>query len=191
MERLISKIVYGSANARDLISLKNSIYELPHIKDILSNFNSKLLSDIYNSFDTLDDIYDLIDKSIDDNPPVSIKDGNIIKKGFNSEVDKYRVASIEGKNWIANLEQKEKDLTGIKSLKVGYNKVFGYYIEVTKANLSNIPEDRYIRKQTLANAERFITPELKEIENTILNAEDNLLKLEYELFVEIRKKSCR
>ncbi|MCX7695828.1 MAG: DNA mismatch repair protein MutS [Caloramator sp.] len=188
IERLLSKIVYGSANARDLISLKNSISELPYIKTILQNFNSNLLKGIYNDFDTLEDIYNLINISIDDNPPISVKEGNIIKKGFNENVDKYRLASIEGKNWIANLEQKEKETTGIKSLKVGFNKVFGYYIEVTKANLSYIPEDRYIRKQTLSNAERFITPELKEIENTILNAEDNLLKLEYEIFVDIRNK---
>ncbi|WP_291965604.1 DNA mismatch repair protein MutS [Caloramator sp.] len=188
IERLVSKIVYGSANARDLVSLKNSISELPNIKVTLQSFKSNLLKGIYTDFDTLEDIYNLIDLSIDNNPPISIKEGNIIKKGYNKEVDKYRLASIEGKNWIASLEQKEKEATGIKSLKVGYNKVFGYYIEVTKANLSNIPEDRYIRKQTLSNAERFITPELKEIENTILNAEDNLLKLEYELFVDIRNK---
>lgn len=186
IERLISKIVSGIANARDLLALKNSIKHLPETKESLAQLNSKLFIDIYNNFDVLNDIYIKIDQSINENPPVGIKEGGIIKEGFNEEVDKLRKASKEGKNWIANLEQQERELTGIKSLKVGFNKVFGYFIEVTRANLQNVPENRYIRKQTLANAERFITPELKEIENTILNAEDNVMKLEYDLFVQIR-----
>lgn len=186
IERLIGKIVYGNLNARDLISLKQSLAVLPYIKEGLSECKSLFLVHIYNNMDILSDVYELIDKSIIDNPPLSVKDGMIIKDGYNENVDRLRKASREGKDWIADLEEKEKEATGIRSLKVGYNKVFGYYIEVSRANLSLVPEDRYIRKQTLANAERYITPELKEMESTILGAEEKVVQLEYEVFCSIR-----
>lgn len=188
IERLSSRISCGSANARDLISLKQSLRELPDIKAALSSCKSSLLKEIYNDFDVLEDVYDLIDNAIDDSPALTIKDGGIIKSGYNEEVDKLRDAMIHGKEWIAALEQKEREVTGIKSLKVGFNKVFGYYIEITKSNLSNVPEGRYIRKQTLANGERFITEELKEQEDLILGAEQKIIDLEYKLFVEVRDK---
>ncbi|MCX7903980.1 MAG: DNA mismatch repair protein MutS [Caloramator sp.] len=188
IERILSKISCESANARDLNALKQSISMLPDIKSALKECKSELLKEIERDFDTLEDIYKLINMAIDENPPVSVKEGGIIKSGYNQEVDKLRDAMLNGKNWIAELEQREREETGIKSLKVGYNKVFGYYIEITKANLNLIPKDRYIRKQTLANAERFITPELKEIEESILGAETKIVELEYELFVDIRNK---
>lgn len=188
IERLSSRISCGSANARDLVSLKQSLRELPDIKASLSSCKSPLLKEIYNDFDTLEDVYDLIDKAIDDSPALTIKDGGIIKTGYNEEVDKLRDAMVHGKEWIASLEQKEREVTGIKSLKVGFNKVFGYYIEITKSNLSSVPEGRYIRKQTLANGERFITQELKEQEDLILGAEQKIVDLEYRLFVEVREK---
>lgn len=186
IERLISRISCASANARDLISLRQSLKELPTIKQSLSNCTSPLIKSLYSKFDTLDDIYDLINSSIEDNPPTTLKDGGLIKLGYNNDVDKLRSAMTDGKKWIADLEQKEKELTGIKSLKVGYNKVFGYYIEVTRSNLQNVPEDRYIRKQTLSNGERYITQELKECENLILGAEQKIVNIEYELFIKIR-----
>ncbi len=136
--------------------------------------------------DTLEDIHKLLDKALLDNPSLSVKEGNIIKEGFNEEVDSLREAKSNGKKWIASLEQKEKEETGIKSLKVSYNKVFGYFIEITKANLNLVPEGRYIRKQTLSNAERYITPELKEMEEKILGAEEKLIDIEYKLFTKIR-----
>ncbi|HBM81407.1 MAG TPA: DNA mismatch repair protein MutS [Clostridiaceae bacterium] len=188
IERLIGKIVYGNLNARDLISLKQSISLLPGLKKCISECKSPMLKDVFNKMDVLDDIYSLIDKAIADDPPVSIKDGFIIKGGYNETVDKLRTASVEGKNWIVKLEEKERESTNIKSLKVGYNKVFGYYIEVTKANLNLVPQDRYIRKQTLANSERYVTPELKEMESTILGAEDKVVQIEYDLFCDIREK---
>lgn len=186
MERIISKISFGSANGKDLISLKESLRHLPDIKSLLRDTKSNLLTNMYNDFDVLEDIFNLIDSSIDDNPPMQIKDGGIIKKGYNPEVDKHREAMINGKTWIASLEQKEREETGIKSLKVGYNKVFGYYIEITKSNLNSIPDGRYIRKQTLSNAERFITPELKEMEDLILGAEQKVVDIEYKIFSDIR-----
>jgi len=188
IERLTGKIVYGNINARDLISLKQSVSVLPTIKESIKKLNSSMIIDIRNNIDTLQDIYELIDKSITDNPPVSIKEGSIIKDGYHEEVDRLRTASREGKNWIVNLETKEKEITGIKSLKVGYNKIFGYYIEITNANLSLVPEARYIRKQTLSNAERYVTPDLKDMESKILGAEDKVVELEYQLFCEIRDK---
>ncbi|SEF47090.1 DNA mismatch repair protein MutS [Caloramator fervidus] len=188
IERILGKISCENANARDLNALKQSIAMLPSIKVAISNCKSQLLKDIYSDFDTLEDIYKLIDSAIDENPPTTLKEGGIIKKGYNAEVDKLRDAMLNGKKWILELEQKEREITGIKSLKIGYNKVFGYYIEVTKANLNLVPKDRYIRKQTLANTERFITPELKEIEETILGAEAKIVEIEYDLFVEIRNK---
>jgi len=188
IERLISKISCSAASAKDLYGLKESLRHLPEIKAVISDCKSKMLMDMYRDFDTLEDIFDLIDKSICDNPPFQLKEGGLIKKGYNSEVDKLQDAMTSGKSWIAELELREKELTGIKSLKVSFNRVFGYYIEITRSNFANIPEDRYIRKQTLANAERFITQELKEMEDLILGSEQKIVELEYELFVEIRNK---
>ncbi|WP_435369333.1 DNA mismatch repair protein MutS [Caloramator sp. E03] len=191
IERLISRISCGAANARDLVSLKESLKYLPDIKSALSSCKSDLIKNMYNDFDTLDDIYNLINESINDNPPLQLKEGNLIKDGYSSDVDKLRDVMKNGKEWIANLEQKEREITGIKSLKVGYNKVFGYYIEITKSNLSNVPEGRYIRKQTLANCERYITSELKEMEDLILNSEQKIIDIEYEIFTEIRNKVAK
>ena len=187
IERLAGKISYGNATGRDLISLKNSALQLPNIKNILKNTKSNLLQDLYLSLDELKDIYELINESIVDEPPISVKEGNIIKLGYNEEVDILRKATTEGKNWIVQLETEEKEKTGIKGLKIGFNKVFGYFLEVTKANLSLVP-DRYIRKQTLTNCERYITEELKNLENQILGAEEKGVNLEYHIFCEIREK---
>ena len=187
IERLASKISYGSANGRDLISLKNSAKQLPEIKKILSNANSELLKELHKNLDTLKDVYDIINKTIVEEPPISVKEGGLIKKGYNSEIDQLKKATTEGKNWIIQLEVREREQTGIKGLKVGFNKVFGYYIEVTKSNMSLVP-DRYIRKQTLTNGERYITEELKNLENQILGAEEKVVNLEYNVFVEVRDK---
>ena len=186
IERIIGKIASKSVNAKELLTLKNSINNIPAIKENLKNFNSPILKNMYTNIDELKDIFSLIDEAIKDNPSLSLKEGDIIKEGFNNEVDDYRKAKFHGKQWIAALEASEREVTGIKSLKVGYNKVFGYYIEISKANYSSIPEGRYIRKQTLANAERFITEELKNVENKILGAEEKLCFLEYDIFVSIR-----
>ena len=186
IERLAGKISYGSANGRDLISLKNSVQQLPGIKNILAGVSSKLLKHIATDLDTLEDIHDVIEKSIVDEPPIGVKDGGIIKLGYNEEIDKLKLATTEGKKWILELEAKEREATGIKGLKVGFNKVFGYFIEVTKSNLSMVP-DRYVRKQTLANAERYITEDLKNLENQILGAEERVVTLEYNAFCEIRE----
>ena len=187
IERLAGKISYGSANARDLISLKNSAKQLPEIKKILSNVSSNLLKELYNELDVLEDIYELIDKTIVDEPPISVKEGGLIKLGYDEEIDKLKTATTDGKNWIIQLEVEEREKTGIKGLKVGFNKVFGYYIEVTKSNVSLVP-DRYIRKQTLTNGERYITEELKNLENQILGAEEKVINLEYNVFVGVRDK---
>jgi len=184
LERLLSRVSYGTANARDLLALKNSIKKLPEIFELLSLAKSQNLKDFSLELDLLPDIYELLEKSILEEAATNIREGNFIKNGFHPEADKLRKATQEGKQWIAALEKKEREQTGIRSLKVGYNKVFGYYIEVTKANLDLIP-DYYDRKQTLANAERFTTPELKEMESLILGAEERLSFLEYELFQEI------
>lgn len=188
IERLVGKISTQSVNAKEFIFLKNSIERLPEIKSLLSIFNSDLLEKNYEQLDTLEDIYKIINEAICDTPSMSVKEGNIIKEGYNKEVDELKNAKANGKQWIADLENKEREETNIKSLKVSYNKVFGYYIEITKSNLGLIPEGRYIRKQTLANCERYITPELKEMEDKILGAEERLVNLEYSLFVEIRDK---
>ena len=194
IERLISKVVGASANARELISLKNSFEKLPSIKNTLADLINKTdniyLKKLFNELDTLEDLKQLINISIVDDPGVTIKEGGIIKDGFNEQVDEYRKASTEGQNWLMELEAKEKERTGIhgKWLRVGYNRVFGYYIEVTNSYKSQVPEDRYIRKQTLAGAERYITEELKEIEDKILGAKDKLVDIEYKLFCEIRQK---
>ncbi len=190
IERLAGKISYGNANGRDMISLKNSLSKLPEVKSVLQNTTSNMLQELYNNLDELKDIYDLIEKSIVEDPPMTVKEGGLIKLGYNEEIDKLKTATTEGKNWLVQLEAKEKEETGIKNLKVGFNKVFGYYIEVTKSNLSQVPE-RYIRKQTLTNCERYITEELKELENQILGAEDKVINLEYEAFTEIRKEIAK
>ena len=187
IERLIGKISYGNANGKDMISLKNSLRQIPSLKKLLATTHSELLQNLYLSLDELADVSDLIEQSIVDDPPMTIKDGGIIKLGYNEEVDKYKTASIEGKNWIVNIESKEREKTGIKNLKVSFNKVFGYYIEVTKSNLGLVP-DTYIRKQTLTNCERYITEELKELEEKILGAEEKIVDLEYKIFIEIRDK---
>ena len=195
IERIIAKVVSGNINARELISLKTSVSYLPEIKEKLLNIinynegkdNTYLLK-LYSGIDELKDIYTLVNNSIDEDAGITVKEGNIIKKGYNQEVDMLRYASSEGKNWLMQLEAEEREKTGIKNLKVGYNKVFGYYIEVTKSFLSQIPEDRYIRKQTLTGGERFITEELKNIEEKILGSEDKLIDLEYKIFVDIRKR---
>ena len=187
IKRLAGKIAYGNANGRDLISLKSSVKQLPDIKHVLAGAGSKLLKGIYNELDTLDDVYEIIEKSIVDEPPIGVKDGGIIKIGYDPEIDKLKLATTEGKKWLVELENKEKEQTGIKNLKIGYNKVFGYFIEVTKSNISMVPE-RYIRKQTLTNAERYITEELKQLENQILGAEEKVITLEYNAFTEVRER---
>ncbi len=185
LERLISKISYKSANPRDLIAFKSSLEMLPHIKYILKGFRSELLLEIEEQLDALEDIFHLIDASITEEPPIAIKEGGIIKTGYSEEIDKLRNSKTEGKTWLAELEAKERDSTGIKNLKIKYNKVFGYYLEVTNSFKDLVPE-RYTRKQTLTNAERYITPELKELEDMILGAEDKLFSMEYDMFCEIR-----
>lgn len=187
IERLLTKISYQTANPRDLLSFKQSIYMLPHIKSVLSEFKCNLLSSINEDIDDLSDLYQLIDEAIMEEPPLSSRDGDIIKGSYNAEVYRLRNAKHDGKQWLANLEEKEREATGIKNLRVKYNKVFGYYFEVTNSYANLVP-DYFIRKQTLANAERFYTPELKELEDTILNSSDRLNALEYELFREIRDK---
>ena len=185
IERLAGKISYGNANARDMISLKNSIANLPDLKKILNMAKSPLLQKLNNRLDELKDIYSLIERAIVDEPPITIKEGGIIKKGYSQEIDEYKEASTNGKNWIIQLEAKEREKTGIKNLKIGYTKVFGYYIEVTRSFLSQVPDD-YIRKQTLTGAERFITEELKSMEDKILGAEEKVISLEYDEFTKIR-----
>jgi len=186
IERLISRIVYGSCNGRDMNSLKQSLSNLPDLKAELSGLSSELFAEIYSKFDELKDIFDIIDKAIVEEPPVSIKEGGILKTGYDDELDELKEITVNGKNWISGLQTKERDATGIKNLKIGFNKVFGYYLEVTKSYLKDVPE-YYIRKQTLANCERYVTPELKEMEAKILNADEQIMKLEYELFLEIRQ----
>lgn len=187
LERLIGRITYKSANPRDLIAFRNSLEMLPHIKNLLGEFNSSLLKEIWADLDVLEDLYGLIDQAIVEEPPILTKEGGIIKDGYNEEADKLRHAKTEGKSWLADLETKERDKTGIKNLKIKFNKVFGYYFEVTNSFKDLVP-DYFIRKQTLANAERYTTNELKELEDIILGAEDKLFSLEYELFCEVRDK---
>lgn len=185
LERLISRISYKSAGPRELIAFRNSLSMVPHIKYLLEHMESPLLKSIYSDMDTLADLTLLIQNSISEEPPIAIKEGGIIKDGFHEEVDKLRMAKTEGKNWLADLETREKENTGIKNLKVKYNRVFGYYLEVTNSYQGLVPNE-WIRKQTLSNAERYTTPELKELEDIILGAEDKLYTLEYNLFCEIR-----
>ena len=190
IERLAGKMAYGNANARDMVTLKNSLFKLPEVKKILANCRSDLLKELYENLDELQDIYELIEKAIVEDPPMTIKDGGIIKLGYDEEIDKLKTAQIEGKTWLVQLEAEEREKTGIKNLKIGFNKVFGYFIEVTKSYLNQVP-DRFIRKQTLTNAERYITEELKNLENQILGSEEKVINLEYEAFVEIREEIAR
>ena len=185
LERLLSKISYRSANPRDLIAFKTSLSMLPHIKNIIMDFKSPLFKDIYNRLDVLEDITTLISESIMDDPPINIKEGGIIRTGYNEEIDRLRNAKTEGKTWLAEMEAAEKESTGIKNLKIKYNKVFGYYIEVSNSFKDQVP-DYYVRKQTLTNAERYTTDKLKELEDVIMGAEDKLFSLEYNIFTAIR-----
>jgi len=185
LERLITRITYQTANPRDLIAFRNSLEMLPAIAMLLGDLSCDLVDEIRDEFDDLRDLYTLLCDSIQEEPPISTRDGDIIKEGFNEEVDRLRAAKTEGKSWLAELEATEKEKTGIKNLRIKYNKVFGYYLEVTNSFKDMVP-DYFIRKQTLTNAERFITPELKELEDTILGSEDRLTSLEYELFKAVR-----
>ncbi|MCR4778340.1 MAG: DNA mismatch repair protein MutS [Lachnospiraceae bacterium] len=187
LERLIGKVSFKSAGPRDLLAFHQSLSMLPFIKNLLSEFNCRLLKDLYNNLDPLTDLYDLIDASINEDAPLTVREGDIIKNGYNEEVDRLRKAKTEGKTWVAEILEKERERTGIKNLKVSFNKVFGYYLEVTNSFKNMVPAE-WIRKQTLTGSERYITPELKELEDTILNAEEKLVALEYNLFVEIREK---
>ncbi|MGN0341574.1 MAG: DNA mismatch repair protein MutS [Roseburia sp.] len=186
LERLVTRVTYQTANPRDLISFKNSIRMLPGIKTMMGDYSCALLHQLYEELDTLDDICELLEQSIADEPPILVHEGGIIKEGYYEEVDRLRKAKTEGKSWLADLEAKEREKTGIKNLKIKYNKVFGYYLEVTNSFKELVP-DYFTRKQTLANAERYITPELKELEDVILGAEDKLVVLEYELFRQVRQ----
>ncbi|MEZ3433099.1 MAG: DNA mismatch repair protein MutS [Lachnospiraceae bacterium] len=185
LERLVSRITYQTANPRDMISFQSSLSMLPHIKYILSEMKSPLLKEMHEELDTLEDLCELVKKAIKEEPPIAMRDGGIIRDGYNEEVDKLRMAKSNGKEWLAKLEDTEREKTGIKNLRIKYNKVFGYYLEVTNSFKNMVP-DYYTRKQTLANAERYIIPELKELEDTILGAEDRLFALEYELYCEVR-----
>ena len=187
LERLAGRVAFGNVNARDLMQLKRSLQQIPSIKDLVMKLGNKEAEELGENLDPCEEIIDLLERAIVDNPPISLKDGGMIQDGYNEELDRYRDASRNGKNWIAQLEREEREKTGIKSLKVGYNRVFGYYIEVTRANLHHLEEGRYERKQTLTNAERFITPELKEKEALILQAQEKSVDLEYELFSEVRE----
>ncbi|OAS83249.1 DNA mismatch repair protein MutS [Metabacillus litoralis] len=186
LERLAGRVAFGNVNARDLVQLKKSLQQVPAIEELCRS----LQNDVYLSerLDSCEDLSNLLEEAIVENPPLSIKEGNIMKDGFHTQLDQYRDASRNGKTWIAQLEQQERQKTGIKSLKIGYNRVFGYYIEVTRANLHLLQEGVYERKQTLTNAERFITPELKEKETLILEAEEKIVELEYQLFVDLREQ---
>ena len=182
LERLITRVSYETANPRDLIALKNTIGTIPHIKSLIKDYKSELFVTMNKEIDELRDIYTLIDETIDeDEPPISIKDGGIIKSGYNKDVDRFRVAKTEGKQWIADLQENEREKTGIKNLKIKNNNVFGYFIDVTNSYLDMVP-DYYIRKQTLTNSERFFTTELKDMENTIINSHDKLVSLEHEIY---------
>ena len=187
LERLVSRISYRSANPRDLLAFKSSLEMIPHIKNLLANFTSPLLVRINEQMDGLEDLYSLLEASITEDPPLAVKEGGIIREGYNEQVDTYRNSKTQGKSWLAQLEAEEKEKTGIRNLKIKYNKVFGYYLEVTNSFKDLVPE-YYTRKQTLTNAERYITPKLKELEDMILGAEDKLFALEYDLFCQVREK---
>lgn len=186
LERLAGRVAYGNVNGRDLIQLKTSLLQIPKIRYVLESLDSPVFDDLMTELDPVEDIADLIERAINDDSPISVTDGNVIKSGYNDQLDDYRDAMKNGKQWIAELEAKERETTGINNLKIGFNHVFGYYIEVTKVNLDKLPTDRYERKQTLTNAERFSTPELKEKESLILEAQEKSTALEYELFTKVR-----
>ncbi|MDA2732462.1 DNA mismatch repair protein MutS [Bacillus cereus] len=188
LERLAGKVAFGNVNARDLLQLRRSLLQVPAILEAISLLDNAYAARLIQGADPCESLTELLGRSIQENPPLSIKDGDIIKDGYNDKLDQYRYVSKNGKTWIAELEKRERDITGIKSLKIGYNRIFGYYIEVTKANLGALPEGRYERKQTLANAERFITDELKEKETLILEAEEKIVQLEYDLFTVLREE---
>lgn len=187
LERLAGRVAFGNLNPRDLMQLKRSLLQVPSLKHTLANLPHEEAATMAERLDPCEEACDLLEQAIVDNPPMSVKEGNIIRDGYNAQLDQYRDASRNGKTWIAMLEREEREKTGIKSLKVGYNRIFGYYIEVTRANLHLLKEGQYERKQTLSNAERFITPELKEKEELILAAEEKSIELEYQLFIGIRE----
>ena len=186
LERLMTKIICKSANPRDLIAFRNSLEMIPYIKNIIGTFKSNLFKEAFEKMDDLQDLYHLIDSAIVDDPPIAMRDGGIIKEGYSEEADRLRKAKTEGKEWLAQLEEREKENTGIKNLKIKFNKVFGYYLEVTNS-FKNLVPDNWVRKQTLTNAERYTTEELKKLEDVILGAEDKLYSLEYDLFAQVRE----
>lgn len=188
LERLAGRVAFGNVNGRDLIQLKTSLMQVPQIRQLLTGINQGEWNDLLVDMEPMDDLVDLIEKAIKDEAPLQITEGNVIKDGYNEQLDQYREAMTNGKTWLAELEAREREATGIKTLKVGYNRVFGYYIEITKSNLANLEEGKYERKQTLTNAERFITPELKKLETLILEAEEKSVALEYNLFLEVRNE---
>ncbi|MCH1623700.1 DNA mismatch repair protein MutS [Fredinandcohnia quinoae] len=188
LERLAGRVAFGNVNAKDLIQLKKSLMQVPEIYKLVNDLKHPYAKSLSEKMDLCESLTHLLEQSIKENPPLSIKDGDIINDGYNETLDQYRYASRNGKTWIASLEKEEREKTGIKSLKIGYNRIFGYYIEVTKANLHLLPEGMYERKQTLANAERYITPELKEKETLILEAEEKSIQLEYDIFIDIREQ---
>ncbi|MBP1995189.1 DNA mismatch repair protein MutS [Paenibacillus eucommiae] len=188
LERLVARISYGNANARDMNALKHSLKQVPALKEVCASSGSETLRKLVDNMDMCEDVMLWITDAIEDEPPVSVRDGGIIREGYHCHLDQLKEASKNGKQWIAELERKEREATGIKSLKIGYNKIFGYFIEITKANMASLPEGRYERKQTLANAERYVTPELKEKEALILEAQDKMVDLEYGLFTELRDR---
>lgn len=188
LERLAGRVAFGNVNGRDLLQLKTSLVQVPQIRTLLNGINTGAWNDLLLDLEPLDDLVTLIEQAINEEAPLAITEGNVIKDGFNDQLDQYRLAMRNGKQWLAELEVSEREATGIKNLKVGFNRVFGYYIEITKANLGNLAEGRYERKQTLANAERFITPELKKLETQILEAEEKSVDLEYQLFLAVREE---
>ncbi|MEE6449044.1 DNA mismatch repair protein MutS [Gottfriedia acidiceleris] len=188
LERLAGKVSFGNVNARDLLQLKRSLQTVPSIIHALKSIHHETIDELIHQIDPCEELQMLLENAIIEDAPLSIKEGNIIKDGFHKTLDEYRFVSKNGKNWLMELEQREREITGIKSLKIGYNRIFGYFIEVTRSNISQIPDGRYERKQTLANAERFITEELKEKETMILEAEEKMIGLEYELFISIREQ---
>ncbi|KOP82220.1 DNA mismatch repair protein MutS [Cytobacillus solani] len=187
LERLAGRVAFGNVNARDLVQLRRSLLQIPNLKEVLRKLSNHEAEMLAERLDACEEVVDLLERAIVENPPLSIKDGNMIKDGYHEQLDQYRDATRNGKTWIAQLEKQEREKTGIKSLKVGYNRVFGYYIEVTRANLHLLKEGQYERKQTLTNAERFITPDLKEKEALILQAEEKSVELEYQLFTSVRE----
>jgi len=188
LERLTARVAFGSANGRDLLSLKLSLAEIPSICEICTQSDSAALHSMVAQLDTCQDVYEWIETVLADDPPLSVRDGGLIRDGFHARLDELKEANRNGKTWIAELERQEREITGIKSLKVGYNRIFGYYIEISRAQLASLPEGKYERKQTLANAERFVTPELKIKEALILEAQEKMVDIEYELFVELRDR---